>query len=54
MIRFKMVEVLSKVCFKGKRKTTLAYEVRSFALQPLPEPTSRPLSTLTIPEIFWQ
>ncbi len=54
MIRFKLVELDSKVCFIGRKKKVLKYPVRSISLVPVPKSSSMLYSTLTVPEIFWQ
>ena len=53
LIKFKVVEIDSRISFKGLKKIVLKYPVRSIAL--VPEP-NRPLamqSDLRVPEIFW-
>jgi hypothetical protein len=54
MIRFKLVELDSKVCFIGRKKKVLNYPVRSISLVPEPKSTVLLHSVLTVPEIFWQ
>jgi hypothetical protein len=54
LIRFKIVEIDSIICFDGKKKRTLKYPVRSISLVPekmRPENIHCPTD---IPEIFWQ
>jgi hypothetical protein len=54
MIRFKLVELNSKVCFSGRKKNVLKYTVRSVSLVPEPSLSPTLRSALTVPEIFWQ
>jgi len=54
MIRFKMVELDSRICFIGKKKKVLNYPVRSVSLIPEPKSGNMQHSALTVPEIFWQ
>ena len=54
LIRFKPVEINSKICFIGKKKKILNYQVRSIALVPVPGSKEIIQSFLTVPEIFWQ
>jgi hypothetical protein len=54
MIRFKLVEVDSTVCFIGRKKKVLNYLVRSISLVPVPRSNVMRNSFLTVPEIFWQ
>jgi hypothetical protein len=54
MIRFKLVELDSKVCFSGRKKKVLKYTVRSVSLVPEPSCSSTNHSSLIVPEIFWQ
>ena len=54
MIRFKLVEVDSKICFRGRKKKVLNYPVRSVSLVPEPKLNMISHATLTLPEIFWQ
>lgn len=54
MIRFRMVEIDSYICFIGRHKKMLKYPVRSISLVPIPKSPRVHYSTLTVPEIFWQ
>ncbi len=54
IIRFKLVELDSKVCFIGRKKKVLNYPVRSISLVPEPKSSFLLHSALTVPEIFWQ
>jgi hypothetical protein len=54
MLRFKSVEIDSKVFFNGRKKKPLPYPVRSVALVPVPASASVHKSRYTMPEIFWQ
>jgi hypothetical protein len=54
LIRFKMVEIDSKISFNGKKKKDLKYAVRSVSLIPVSKlPTKNPPPP-DLPEIFWQ
>ncbi len=54
LIRFKSIEIDSKVCFIGKKKKVLNYLVRSICLVPEPKSLTRNASNFAVPEIFWQ
>lgn len=54
LIRFKLVELDSKISFIGKKKKVLNYPVRSISLVPEPKTAGIVYPTLTVPEIFWQ
>ena len=54
LIRFKSIEIDSKVCFIGKKKKVLNYLVRSICLVPEPKSLRRNASHFAVPEIFWQ
>jgi hypothetical protein len=54
MLRFKIVELDSRICFIGKKKKVLNYPVRSVSLIPEPRSGNMQHSALTVPEIFWQ
>jgi hypothetical protein len=54
LIRFKPVEIDSKICFVGKKKKVLKYPVRSISLVPEPKPVKGGHVQITVPEIFWQ
>jgi hypothetical protein len=54
LIRFKPVEIDSKVYFIGKKKKLLNYPVRSISLVPEPKSSNGQASPVTVPEIFWQ
>jgi len=52
LIKFKVVEIDSRISFKGLKKIVLKYPVRSIAL--VPEPNRLAMrSDLRVPEIFW-
>lgn len=54
MIRFKSIEIDSKICFIGRNKKVLHYKVKSISLVPHPaSPVPLKLS-VKVPEIFWQ
>jgi hypothetical protein len=52
-IRFKVVEISSKVSFKGKCRKVLKYPVRSISIQPENEGRFEIREFLSIPEIFY-
>jgi len=54
MIRFKPVEIYSKICFTGKHKKVLQYQVKSISLVPHPASPLNLNSAVKVPEIFWQ
>ncbi|MEI7726226.1 MAG: hypothetical protein WCK09_14045 [Bacteroidota bacterium] len=54
LIRFKIVEIDSKISFNGKKKKTLKYPVRSVSLIPEPKSLAKMQNLATLPEIFWQ
>ncbi len=54
IIRFRPVEIDSKICFIGKKKKVLKYPIRSIALIPEPKFRKGDPATLIVPEIFWQ
>ena len=54
LIRFKPVEIDSKVYFIGKKKKLLKYPVRSISLVPEPKCLNGQPSAVIVPEIFWQ
>jgi len=54
LIRFKMIEIDSKVFFIGKKRKILRYPVRSISLVPETENINREIPRETVPEIFWQ
>lgn len=52
LIKFKVVEIDSRISFRGLKKIVLKYPVRSIAL--VPEPNRLAMrSDLRVPEIFW-
>ncbi len=53
IIKFRMVEIDSKISFKGIRKIVLTYPVRSIALIPEPNRSLSLRLDLRVPEIFW-
>ena len=54
IIRFRPVEIDSKICFIGKKKKVLKYPIRSIVLIPEPKFRKGDPATLIVPEIFWQ
>jgi len=54
LIRFKPVEIDSKICFTGKNKKVLHYQVKSLSLVPEPNASARLQVSIIVPEIFWQ
>jgi hypothetical protein len=54
LIRFKMVEIDSKISFNGKKKKDLKYPVRSVSLIPVSKFPSKFPAPPDLPEIFWQ
>jgi len=54
LIRFKMVEIDSKICFNGKKKKNLKYPVRSVSLVPVTYLPANITGLSALPEIFWQ
>ncbi len=54
LLRFKVVECHSKICFTGKKKRVLKYAVRSIALIPYPPNNQGARNRDITPEIFWQ
>jgi hypothetical protein len=54
LIRFKMVEIDSKISFHGKKRKDLKYPVRSVSLVPLSKLSESLPQPPTLPEIFWQ
>jgi hypothetical protein len=54
LIRFKMIEIDSKVFFIGKKRKILRYPVRSISLVPEAENINGEIPRVTVPEIFWQ
>lgn len=53
MIRFRVVEIDSKISFRGVRRIVLTYPVRSIALIPEPIRSLSARLDLRVPEIFW-
>ncbi|MEI7663912.1 MAG: hypothetical protein WCK34_17020 [Bacteroidota bacterium] len=53
IIRFKPVEIDSKVYFIGRKKKILKYPVRSVSLVALPIKPDGEKQQLSLPEIFW-
>ncbi|MCK9204253.1 MAG: hypothetical protein M0P58_07450 [Bacteroidales bacterium] len=54
LLRFKPVEIRSRVCFIGKSKKILHYQVRSVSLVPQIEAPFKVKPSEQVPEIFWQ
>jgi hypothetical protein len=54
LLRFKPVEIDSKVYFTGRKKKMLKYPVRSVSLEPIPGSPNGQKVRMTVPEIFWQ
>jgi hypothetical protein len=54
LIRFKVVEIDSKISFNGTTTKTLKYTVRSLSLVPLHKAPCKERKCGEIPEIFWQ
>jgi hypothetical protein len=54
LIRFKVVEIDSKINFNGIKTKTLKYQVRSLSLVPICRATCRKPRCSDIPEIFLQ
>ncbi|MFZ4521296.1 MAG: hypothetical protein ACOYNC_06295 [Bacteroidales bacterium] len=54
LIRFKKVEIDSNISFKGSKRRTLKYPVRSVALVPVTTLPIDPRGLESLPEIFWQ
>jgi hypothetical protein len=54
LIRFKMVEIDSKISFNGKKKKDLKYPVRSVSLIPISKFPAKFPAPPDLPEIFWQ
>lgn len=54
LIRFKMVEIDSKISFNGKKKKNLKYPVRSVSLIPVSALPANLPEIAALPEIFWQ
>lgn len=52
-IRFKAVEIASRITFKGDTRKKLKYPVRSIALLPMLKSTKILHNGLFLPEIFW-
>ena len=52
IIRFKLIEIDSNICFVGRKKKPLRYCVRSVAL--IPRVKGPNGSVINLPEIFWQ
>jgi len=53
-LRFKTVEIDSKVYLNGKKRRLLHYPVRSISLIPEPGPVKETVCKVHVPEIFWQ
>jgi len=54
IVRFKPVEIDSKIFFAGKIKKALPYRVKSLSLVPVTGATARTEIQVLVPEIFWQ
>jgi len=54
MVRFKPVEIDSKIFFAGKIKKALPYQVKSLSLVPVTGVPVRIKIPVIVPEIFWQ
>lgn len=54
MVRFKPVEIDSKIFFAGKIKKALPYQVKSLSLVPVTGAPVRIKIPVIVPEIFWQ
>jgi hypothetical protein len=54
LIRFKMVEIDSKISFNGKKRKNLKYVVRSVSLIPVSKFPAKFPNPPDLPEIFWQ
>ena len=54
LIRFKLIEIDSKVTFNGKKKKDLKYPVRSVSLVPVTYIPANITGLSALPEIFWQ